>query len=315
MPVPGPGDVLVKLACAPVNPADRMQIAGTYVDRREPPFTPGVTGVGWVVSAPKAGALGWYLKGKRVVFSPGPGREGTWADYAVAPAGLCLPLPKDLADADGVNLVANGMTALGLLERVKALRAPAVILTAAAGDVGRLFNRAASEAGVTVVNVVRGSRQKEALAATGVPHVVDGEGPDFATELASLAERLGARVAIDAVAGAMTGRLLAAMPDGAEVIVYGRLSGEPITFDGLEFLVGKHQRLSGFDIRAWLEAKSMPAVLTAARRAAALCRAGAGASAPRRVSLEELVSGFDELGRDQFAGKTLVYPHGSEPKP
>lgn len=313
MPSPVRGQVLIKVHCSPVNPADRMQIVGTYIDQPEPPFTPGIVGVGTVVDASKAGLRGRFVAGKRVVFAPGPDLEGAWAQYALAPVGFCLPLARDIEDTNGVNLLANATTALGLLHYARKAKARAVVMTGAAGEVGRLLNVAARAQGLAVVNVAHRQDQIKALLGEGARHVLDSTATDFTTQLSALAHQLSATVAFDAVAGDLTRELLTALPDGSEVVILGRLSGKPVSFDGLDALVGRDMKLRGFGVNRWLQGQSLFAVLSIAKKAAALLRQGGGTRVQHRVSLHDLASRFDELQQGQTVGKTIVFPNGSQP--
>jgi NADPH:quinone reductase-like Zn-dependent oxidoreductase len=311
-PIPSParGQVLIKVHCSPVNPSDRMQIAGTYIQQRKLPFTPGLVGVGTVIDARKGGLMGRWVAGKRVVFAPGPALEGTWAQYALAPVEFCLPLAKDLSDSDGVNLLANATTVIGLLDRAGKAKTRSVVMTGAAGEVGRLFNVAARGRGLSVINVVYRQDQAKLLRGAGVEHVLVGGMDDFRAQLSTLAGKLGATVAFDAVAGDLTRDLLAALPDGSEVVVFGRLSGQDVTFDGLAYLSGRHMKLSGFDVNLWLGSQSKFAVISIAKKAAMLLRQGQGTRVQHRVSLSDLAIRFDDLQHDQTAGKTIVFPNG-----
>ena len=310
-PIPSPahGQVLVKVHCSPVNPSDRMQIAGVYVQNREPPFTPGLLGVGTVVDAANAGLRGRFISGKRVVFAPGPELEGTWAQYAIAPIRFCLPLAAGLSDTDGVNLLANPTTAIGLLDLARAAKAKAVVMTAAAGEVGRFLNLAARARGIQVINLVHREEQVRLLRGEGADHVLNSGTPDFEAKLASLAGKLGATVAFDGVAGDLTRQLLTVLPDGSDVVMLGRLSGQDVAFDGQDLLVGRQMRLSGFNVNLWLAKQSTFGVLAIARKAAALVRQGGGTRVQHRVDLSTLASQFDELAADQSAGKTIVFPN------
>ena len=310
----GAGQVLIDVICAPVNPADRMQIAGTYIVRKEPPFIPGVVGVGRVVDVNGAGLLGRFLRDRTVVFAPGPDLPGTWAERAVAPAAQCIPLPRKLKPEEAVNLLANAMTATALIEEAKAARSPALVLTGAAGELGRMLNAVGPKRGVKIVSVVRREDQAQSLRDAGARHVVviaDGEAND--AERAALREAVkatGARIAGDAVAGAMPELLLDALPDGGELISFGRLSGAPLSFDPMRFLVGKHQVVRGFDIGRWLETRGKLAQLRAVRQATDILTNGFRTKVQAAVDLDELAARFEELGRAQSSGKTVVYPNG-----
>ena len=87
-------------------------------------------------------------------------------------------------------------------------------------------------------------RSRDASVGDGVEHVIVGGMDDFRAQHSTLAGKLGATVAFDAVAGDLTRDLLAALPDGSEVVVFGRLSGKDVRFDGLAYLSGRHMKLS-----------------------------------------------------------------------
>ena len=307
-PDPEPGQALIRIICAPVNPADRMQIEGSYIVHKTPPFRPGIVAVGEVVQVNGGGLLGRVISGKSVVFAPGPELPGTWAEYALAPVDLCLPLPKGLTPEQSVNLLANAMTALGLVDAAVDAKSPALVMTAAAGDLGNMVRQAAADRGITVVDVVRGPKQAANVRARGGTIVVDSAAEGFAAALASAVSRSDARLAVDAVAGSMTQALLEALPDGATLINIGRLSGEPMEFDGLTYLVGKHQTVRGFDVGHYLQSKSLLGALSAARKAAALLKASGPTRIQAEVGLAELAERFDVLADNQSAGKTLVFP-------
>jgi NADPH2:quinone reductase len=94
VPRPGPGEVLIKVAAAGVNRPDAMQRAGLYPPPPGAPETPGLEVAGEIV------ALGgpverWQLGDRVTALVAG----GGYADYSVAPAPQCLPIP------DGLDLV------------------------------------------------------------------------------------------------------------------------------------------------------------------------------------------------------------------
>lgn len=306
-PVIDDGEALIKLICAPVNPADRMQIAGTYIVSKSPPFQPGLVGVGKVIDVRSGGLAGALLKNRIVVFAPGPQRDGTYAEYVAAPVDLCLPLPSGLVPEEAVNLLANGMTAVALLEKASQLPGRAMILTAAAGELGAMINAAAKDKNVTIINVVSNSRQVEALRQSGAHHVLNSSSDNFAQDLAQITAKVRVMMAVDAIAGDMTRILLDALPVGGRLVVIGRLSGKDIHFDGMKYLVGKHLLIEGFDVGEWLGSKSLLAVILASRKAAAVLRHGHATHIQNRVGFDELASDYAALGEVQSGGKTLLF--------
>ena len=86
-PVPGPGQVLIKMRRAAINPSDIAFVQGFYGQERvQGRPADGFEGVGTVVEA-GPGLMGRLLKGRNVGFYVTPDGSGTWAEYAVHPGG------------------------------------------------------------------------------------------------------------------------------------------------------------------------------------------------------------------------------------
>ena len=83
------------------------------------------------------GIYAWSFVGKRVTFTrplerPGTfSKDGTYAEYIVTNATHCMTLDANCSFEQGANGVVNPLTALGLLERAKVLKAQAVVQTGA----------------------------------------------------------------------------------------------------------------------------------------------------------------------------------------
>jgi len=87
----------------------------------------------------------------------------------------------------------------------------------------------------------------------GEPFVLNLNDEDFYENLKNLNDDLKATVAIDAVGGEITGKLLNVMPAGSQVILYGGLSGVPVSMiDPLE-VIFKNKILKGFNLGDWMK--------------------------------------------------------------
>src|SRR3546814_3900766 len=102
-PVPGPGQVLVRVTAAGVNFADAGMVMGSN-RRREPPFTPGVEAAGVVEQA--NGAPDDLAVGTRVVYWDG--MPAAFAEYAAVDAWRCVPVPDGVPDEVAVALMVQG---------------------------------------------------------------------------------------------------------------------------------------------------------------------------------------------------------------
>jgi NADPH:quinone reductase-like Zn-dependent oxidoreductase len=303
-PQPGRGEVLVRIAASPINPSDLASLQGLYAVKKALPLVPGIEGCGTVVKTGR-GFLARRLLGKRVACAAGPG-DGAWAEYMVAPAQYCSPLPKTISDEQGAMRIVNPFTAWAHLAIAGQVSAHTIVETAAASALGQMVNQLAQRRGVQVINIVRREAQAASLRALGATHILNSEAPDFDRHLRDLCSQLDARLAFDAVAGPMTARLLNALPAEARVVVYGGLAGEPISFDAGE-LIFNQRRVEGFYLTRWIAHQRPLALLSMQRQ---LYRLGTltHAAIHLRASLEDVQHALATYEADMSAGKVLLMP-------
>ena len=97
------GQVLIKLAATSIGPADLMFLKGQYGITKPLPVAPGFEGSGTVIAS-GGGWLGWGLVGKPVACLALEDGHGTWAEYMVTSADLCIPLFKHTSFEQGACL-------------------------------------------------------------------------------------------------------------------------------------------------------------------------------------------------------------------
>src|SRR5215216_7428933 len=135
------GQVLIRMAAAPINPSDLGSLSGlSYSGKRKFPFTPGLEGSGTVMEA-GAGIMPRLLKGRRVACSALLTGNGTWAEYMVTSAQLCIPLNRNVSLEQGSMLLVNPLSALALFEIAQQGKHPAMVSTAAASALGGMILR------------------------------------------------------------------------------------------------------------------------------------------------------------------------------
>ena len=307
VPRPGRGEVLVRIAAAPINPSDLAFVTGVYGIRKPLPVVPGLEGSGTVV-ATGGGLLARRLRGKRVACAASDQGDGTWAEYAVAPALACFPLPGGVSDEQGAMALVNPLGAWGLMEQARRRRARAVINTAAASQLGRMLLRLGQRFGITVVGVVRRAEQVALLRSLGATYVVNSAEPDFDAQLRDLCVRLDARLAFDAVGGDMTERLLGALPRGSRLTLYGGLATQPSPilphhpiFEG--------KVLDGFWLPRWVASKNPLQLLLVQRSVLALLGTDLRSEVRDRVALEAARDALAAYTRDMTGGKLLLVPN------
>lgn len=308
VPRPGPGEVLVRITAAPVNPADFAFMKGMYGVSKSLPTVPGWEGSGVVVAAGE----GWYaryLLGKRVACAAPEDGGGTWAEYMVTPANRCIPLRRRVSDEQGAALLINPMTAWALVDLARRGGHRAVVQTAAAGALGRMIWRLGERRGLTMVNIVRRPEQVDLLTGLGAAHVLSTHEPDFDDRLKAVCRELGVTMAFDAVAGEMPDRLLAALPRRAEVVVYGALSNSVCQVNPGR-LIFKDQRVRGFWVSRWRPRFGLPGQVYAGLRIQDMLAAELETPIQARLPLEKAFEGMEQYVKNMSAGKILLMPGG-----
>ena len=195
-PVPGrrPGQALIRVTAAPVNPLDLLCASGTsYFGAPALPYVPGTQGVGTVAEGDIAAA------GQRVWFSSTAGMapgDGSLAEFCVVPETAMLPLPDgvsdDLAAALGLSAVAAWMA---LSWRGQLRPGEHVLVLGASGNVGQIAVQAARLLGAgRVVAACRDPHGRARASELGADAVADVTGEDTDTVADRLAQAAGDRV-------------------------------------------------------------------------------------------------------------------------
>lgn len=227
-PVPGPGQLLVRLHAAGVNFIDTYRRSGVYA--MPFPHVPGDEGAG-VVTAVGEGVAG-FAAGDRVAWADAP---GSYAELVLVPADRALAVPEGVDPDVAAALPLQGLTAHYLLRSTHRVGpGTTMLITAGAGGVGRLAIQLGKLWGATVITTV-GSREKEPVArAAGADHVV------VMSELASPADLTaavravvpgGVDVSYDGIGKDTFDATLATVrPRGLQVL-FGGASGQVPPFD------------------------------------------------------------------------------------
>jgi NADPH:quinone reductase len=249
MPFPDAGEVMVKVLLAPVNPSDIAFLRGGYNVVKTLPAIPGFEGAGIIVKTGRG--VDEKLIGKRVSFFSQSDKGGTWAEYVVIGQTDFILAGDDITDEQAACLFINPLTARGLFDHVHNNGHQALIQSAAMGQVGHFIRFFAAEHNIRVINLVRKEEHVEELTAHGERYVLNITAEDFPDALKRMAADTGATAALDAVGGELTGKIMNAMPAGAEVILYGGLSGAAVgSISPLE-VIFKNKVLWGFNLGDW----------------------------------------------------------------
>ena len=170
-PSPGQGEVLIQVHAAGINYSDLGLREGKYASGLTLPFTPGYEAAGEIVAV--GPGVSEPAVGTRVVaLLP---QQGAFAEFAVAPAAIVVPLPAELSYAQAVALPVQGTTALlALTVAARIAGGESVFVPAAAGGVGSQLVQLAKRLGAGTVIAGASTDSKRALAQRlGADAVVD----------------------------------------------------------------------------------------------------------------------------------------------
>ncbi len=248
VPVPGRGEVLIRVAAAGINFADISKAYGTFIDGPRPPYVAGFEAAGEIVAVGEA--VTGPQPGARVV---GVG-NGAFAEYMVLPAATAVPLPSGWTEQQTLGLVVNWPTAQAALKPLGGITAGQTVLVhAAAGATGQAAVTMAKHYGATVIATASPGKHETVLA-SGADHVLDSLGGDIAAEVLQLTSGTGADLVLESAGGAtLDAGLAAAKRVTGRVVVYGLAGGEAAITNW--DLVYKHQvHVIGFNLGVLIQA-------------------------------------------------------------
>jgi NADPH:quinone reductase-like Zn-dependent oxidoreductase len=242
-PRPGAGEVLLKVAAAGVNYADIWQRKGLNSTPLMLPYVPGYEVAG-TIEALGDGVTTVQIGQRVMAMLAG----GGYAAYVVAPAAQLISLPAELGYAEATALLAQGPTAVGLLNTGNYA---SVLVLAAAGGVGSLLVQVAKNRGQQVIAAVGSDAKKAAAQTSGADVVVSYADVDWVQQVRAATAGQGVAASFDAVGGRVGAEALQALSAGGTGVVYGAASGEPTQLEAQQ-LIGQQQLVRGYTVFAEL---------------------------------------------------------------
>lgn len=188
-PVPGPGEIVVDVKAAGVNPADTYMRGGAYAIVPDLPYIPGGDAAG-IVSAVGEGAAAHEI-GDHVYIGTSLGFDmtGCYAEKVVRPEDNAIALPDGVSFAQGAALgVPYGTAHYGLFARGGAKLGETVFIHGASGAVGTAAIQLARRAGLQVIGSGGTERGCQLIRDQGADHVVDHTAPGYVEEVRKLSD-------------------------------------------------------------------------------------------------------------------------------
>ena len=245
VPVPGAGEVLVRVAAVGVNRPELMQREGRY------PPPPGASSI-----------LGMEFAGTIVAVGDGVEAEqigqpvcalvtgGAYAEYAVAPFGQCLPVPEALSMVEAAAMPETLFTVwTNLFERAYATEGDTVLVHGGTSGIGTMAIGLCRLFGIEIV-VTAGSAAKCAAAlAIGAHHAIDYRTEDFVERVKAITDGKGVAAVLDMVGGDYVPRNLQCLADDGRHVSIAIQRGPMATIPIFE-VMRRRLTLTGSTLRA-----------------------------------------------------------------
>jgi NADPH2:quinone reductase len=235
LPTPkmGPGQVRIRMRAAGVNFADTVLVRGTYQEKPELPFAPGLEGAGEVLEV--ADGVTNVAPGDLVMAFTS---AGGFAEEAVCDAGSVFAMPKGIDFATAAAFpVAYGTSHLALVQRAKLQPGETVLVLGAGGGVGLTAIECAKALGATVIAAASTAEKLALAAARGADHLINYVEDDLRDALRSLTDGNGVDVVYDPVGGDLAQAAMRSMAWCGRFLVIGFASGDVPQFPGNYLLV------------------------------------------------------------------------------
>jgi NADPH:quinone reductase len=244
-PVPGAGEILIRVEAAGVNRPDVMQRAGKYPPPPGASDIPGLEVAG-TVAALGPGVTGWSVGDRVCALVTG----GGYATLCVVPAPQCLPVPASL-DSVAASAVPETFFTVwsNVFDRGRLQAGESALFHGGSSGIGTTAIQLAAARGARVF-VTAGSDEKcRACEALGAHHAVNYRRDDFVAAIARLTDGRGVDLVLDIVGGSYLSRNLEVLAKDGRLVLIGMMDGEPTAPLDIRRVLGRRLTITGSLLR------------------------------------------------------------------
>ena len=215
---PGPGQVLVRLKAAGVNPVDAYMRSGNYGRKPTLPYTPGMDGAGEVEAV--GPRVKGFKKGARVYVESS--LTGTYAEACLAEVRNIHPLTPKVTFAQGAAMGVPYATAhRALFGKAKAKKGETVLVHGASGGTGSAAVQLAKAAGLTVFGTAGTEQGLQLVREQGAKEAFNHKDPEYLDQILKATDGKGVNVILEMAAHVNLGKDLPLLAFGGRVVVIG----------------------------------------------------------------------------------------------
>ncbi len=218
VPVPGAGELLIRVSASGVNRPDVLQRTGNYPVPPGASDIPGleVAGVVEQGDSQELARAGFKLGDRVCALVAG----GGYAEFCVAPVGQCLPVPKGLSDVEAASLPETFFTVWSnVFDRGGLQKGETLLIQGGSSGIGVTAIQLAKAMGARVI-VTAGSDEKcAACLALGADHAINYRTHDFQDEIKRLTLGQGVNVILDMVAGSYVAKEIECLSEDGRLVI------------------------------------------------------------------------------------------------
>jgi len=302
-PVAQPGEAILEIRYAGLNPADRYLAEGLYPAKPSLPHILGRDGMGTVVevgkavSEPRVGELRALLRG-----TAGIERPGTFAERVAVPVESLVEIPGGWTEQEAAGASLVYLTAYQALTMWGPLPPSAIVLvTGASGGVGVACVQLAAAMGHTVIALSRSAAKSERLKQLGAIGSFNPEDPQWRQQLKGALAPRRVDLAIDNIGGKLLPEVIETMGEVGRISLVGRLAG-PVPNFNTAALFFRRIRMGGVSVGAYSNAETRAAWHQILHL---LSGTGARPQVDQIFPFEQLPKAFDRLAQGPM-GKVML---------
>ena len=217
-PQPGPGQVVIRVGAAGVNPVEAYVRTGTYASKPSLPYTPGTDAAGVVTSV---GSDVKRVKAGDRVYTTGS-KTGTYAEQTLCDEASVHPLPGHVSFEQGAAIgVPYGTAYRALFIRAQAKPAETILVHGASGGVGTAVVQLAHAIGVTVIGTAGSDAGMKLVREQGAQHALNHSVDGYLDELMKLTDGRGVDAILEMLANKNLAKDLTVLAKKGRVAVIG----------------------------------------------------------------------------------------------
>jgi len=246
-PVPGAGELLIRVAASGVNRPDVLQRTGNYPVPPGASDIPGLEVAGEIIGGDdRELAAAGFKKGDRVCALVA---GGGYAELCVAPIGQCLPVPQGLSDIEAASLPETFYTVWSnVFDRARLLAGETLLVQGGSSGIGVTAIQMAKALGARVI-VTAGSDDKcRACVSLGADQAINYRNQDFADEAKKLTGGAGVNVILDMVAGSYVAREVDCLAEDGRLVIIAVQGGAKSEFNA-GLVLRKRLAITGSTLR------------------------------------------------------------------